>query len=231
MTQRPSAAFPLPFGRGRRQSAGDRHIKSHVATIAPIMFAKADADSEKRPAFGSAYAQHVCGQQGPLLAKAAKMLTDAGALAHIRRRGPSVQAKWIPVRVKTRKAALENMRKKINQSLFMFSRDMKRLWTAAACCKRPSDGIGFRRDAAILEKFPDLHDFRLRHAMGVAVEDRLLPLERDLDLVARPVVDFGAEMVEHMGHIVEVDIRAERMGEKGMQDFAMVMVHVCLGTG
>jgi hypothetical protein len=63
------------------------------------------------------------------------------------------------------------------------------------------------------------------------VEDRLLPLERDLDLFARPVVDFGAEMVEHMGHIVEVDIRAERMGEKGMQDFAMVMVHVCLGTG
>jgi hypothetical protein len=43
--------------------------------------------------------------------------------------------------------------------------------------------------------------------------------------IARLVIDFGAELLEQVHHVFEVDIRAHRVCEEGVQNLAMAMVH------
>ena len=47
-------------------------------------------------------------------------------------------------------------------------------------------------------------------------ECRRVPVERDADAVAGLVVDFGAELREHVQRLLEVNVAADGMRKDGM---------------
>jgi hypothetical protein len=52
-----------------------------------------------------------------------------------------------------------------------------------------------------------------------------MTIELYADSIARLVLDFRAELLQHVHHILEVYVGAHRMREQRVQNFAMAMVH------
>ena len=61
--------------------------------------------------------------------------------------------------------------------------------------------------------------------MAVAMEGRLVPLERHVDPVAVLVVDFRSQLAQHVADVVDIDIRAHGMSEERMQNFTMMVIY------
>jgi hypothetical protein len=67
-----------------------------------------------------------------------------------------------------------------------------------------------RRDSTSGEEAPDLGDFLLRQiVMGVPEQDRMSP-ELHADAIAGLVVDLGAERLQEMHNLLEIDCLPSR---------------------
>ena len=91
----------------------------------------------------------------------------------------------------------------------------------------PSPLVGelCRVNSTGLEEFPDQRHLFLRQAVLGMVERGGMTVELYANPIARLVVDFGAELLENVHNVIEVDIGAHRVCEEGVQNFAMAMIH------
>ena len=88
-----------------------------------------------------------------------------------------------------------------------------------------SDGILARIDAAGLEVLADLCHLLLRQAVLGVGEGRRVAVEGDADAVARFGLHLAAQLLEHVHHVLQVDVGADGMREQGVQHFAVTVVH------
>ena len=56
-------------------------------------------------------------------------------------------------------------------------------------------------------------------------EGGAVAVQRDPDPVSGLVVDLGAELLEHADHVLERDVVADGMGEDGVEDLPVLVVH------
>jgi len=93
-----------------------------------------------------------------------------------------------------------------------------------------SKRIPVRRDATGLEKLANLNDLFLGKIVLTVRKHGGMAIELYMHAISRPVLHFGAQILEEMNDFPEIDIGADRMGEKGVQDLAVMMIHFMPGV-
>ena len=84
----------------------------------------------------------------------------------------------------------------------------------------PLDGELCRVNSTGLEEFPDLRHLFLGQTVLSMAENGGMPVELYANPIARLVIDFGGEFLEHVHHVFKVDVGAHRVCEEGVQNLA-----------
>ena len=82
------------------------------------------------------------------------------------------------------------------------------------------DGEPCRVNSTDLEEFSDLRHLFIGKAVLSMAERGGVTVELYANPIARLVIDFGAEPLEHVHYVFEVDVGAHRVCEEGVKNLA-----------